>query len=466
MPHLVLEIARRTIERRMLALPVEENPDGTPADILAPPVPRQDTVPTAFGPVRYRFVIRVVALRSTVGTDRCTLALNFDEGSIEALSLDRAAGMLGGSITVPFQFGFTAEAGGPKGQVAELNADFSSTLVTFTFDASSRARIAAELGPMTPGMLEGALSARLTLEFRAMGATSAGMSFDLTPGVPSEELMTVDSLPTVVWVDAETLALSLRYGASPVPPSFQPVPFISGPTTIGLRLSNDGFQRTLRARAVRRIARDMLSDRIRDRFVCDGAVPLPLTHSPWLISVGYRSTEQYRFSVFPSTAQTLASGKLAVSAAVWRPEPPLKGKVETRQFSMGVQREGDDVFILDVPPESGCIVIAITTEVVDGSGYRWKVSHHVDVPNETVQFRDDFSEFTARCEGGRREWQLIETPSLLDRVWNPPDVYVKYVQEAIRTGQPGVTSQLDSIATSRGLDGLRELLAPSLNRSR
>jgi hypothetical protein len=44
-----------------------------------------------------------------------------------------------------------------------------------------------------------------------MGIQPTGLQFPFTPGAPSEDLLTVDELPGVVWVNADTLALSLRY---------------------------------------------------------------------------------------------------------------------------------------------------------------------------------------------------------------------------------------------------------------
>jgi hypothetical protein len=97
---------------------------------------------------------------------------------------------------------------------------------------------------------------------------------DLTPGVPSEQLLTAEALPSVAWVDSESLALSLRYAAEPAPAPFQAMPFLPAgqPAAFGLRLSSDGFQRAVRNPAIRRLARDRVSSRLIDRFVRDAYV--------------------------------------------------------------------------------------------------------------------------------------------------------------------------------------------------
>jgi hypothetical protein len=744
MPHMIIEVARHTLERRMLANPVELNPDGTTADILAPPLSRQATVPSPFGPVRYRMVIRKVALHGTLGSGASRLHLDMDECSVELLSPGKSASMLVAWAIVPFQMHFVAA----PANIASLVTDFSSTNVDFNFDRDSREKLAAELGPHAPALLRTLIAARMSLEFRALGAPDTGMAFNLTQGVPSEDLRTTDSLPGIVWADAHTLAVSVRYGPNPVPPTFLPGPFLAGATTIGMRLSNDGFQRTIRAQAVRGMAREMLSDRLRPGyernaylarggqgemtqadvdagqaaltaflqspegaaqlaaetprpvgngslrrrvpmpnpfssftaripeldlwlgngtvegraraegrfngfaftaimrfrsrprlvpgnpprlemhdltvddpdlrislpawlewtvgilvgrlagplmgviagfllssivaaiaksflpddmmagvgdenrrdipglpegaqftelevvpahmemrgtwdvavmdprpheatvrmvsdvvrhtsghptrgkayFKCLGALgiladsnehegqgfgytmqrwrsdvrlelviselPLPITRSPWMVSVGYRSPAMYRFPVFATVQQQLEPSTLALNGPIWRPEPPMKGTVETRKFDISVERHGDDVFTLQVPAVAACIIISISTQVVDGSGKLWQVWHQVDIQNETLTFGSDYERFHSTCESGRKEWELVKAPSVLDRVWYPPDFHFLVVQRAIGTGQPGVVRDLGALVEARGLDGVRELLAPSLSGKR
>ena len=67
------------------------------------------------------------------------------------------------------------------------------------------------------------------------------------------------------------------------------------------------------------------------------SVPLPLTRSPWTIAIGYRSRETGDHPlVITVPAQTLVSGPLPVTSDVWKPEPPLKGKVVNQTFTIEV----------------------------------------------------------------------------------------------------------------------------------
>lgn len=121
--------------------------------------------------------------------------------------------------------------------------------------------------------------------------------------------------------------------------------------------------------------------------------------------------------------------------------------------------------MLDVPPEAGCIVIGVWTKVIDASGQTWDLYELVDVANETVTFGSDFTEdFVSQCDSQRREWLLVEEPSLLDKLWNPPNVYSEAVQHAIRTEQPAVTTEIGAMMEQHGREAYFALLAPSLVR--
>lgn len=753
MAHLVIEIARQVIERQLLRMPIEFDANGMPADILAPPVPIRRSIFTPLSALRVQFIIRTVELKPVVGSSQSSLALIFDEGSIEALSFGQATvGLLGGNISIPFALMFRAEALDPARQVARLSIDFTGTNVDFNFNDESRARLVNVVGTALADMIKKGIEDSLNAQFQGLGVQPTGQEFLFTPGVPSENMLTVDELPGVVWVEPETLALSLRYAPQTIPPPFQPVPFLppGNASAFGMWLSNDGFQRTIGTAAIRRVARDMLSARLIDNYIqqayakrggtggiteqdrtdgnnllneylettkglndlanetpspighgmlrkrvspvpdpfsdfdaeipelelwlgqdriegravargevngfgfnanirfrarpvlvqepivsiemhdveiddpdlsislpwwlewsvgilagriagpligvvvgfllssilsslgealipsnledkveplepepvpnlppgatltqlsaipdhiamlgswhiylddprpfyprvrivdnveravageprentawfsCLGvlgiaadaspetgnafqytyqswrsrvtvaidsfAVPLPFTPFPWTISIGYRSTEKYQFPIIPSTVQPLVAGPLVVTADVWHPEPPLKGSVMTQQFTINVQRETENQFTLEVPPEAGCILISVETKVIDANGVTWELSHMFDVPNETVTFGDDFHRFIQECESGRRVWQLVKEPSLLERLWNPPNVYARAAQAAIRTEQPAVTLEIGSILEAYGHEeAYNLLLAPSLIRRR
>ncbi|MCI0432683.1 MAG: hypothetical protein L0271_03395 [Gemmatimonadetes bacterium] len=191
------------------------------------------------------------------------------------------------------------------------------------------------------------------------------------------------------------------------------------------------------------------------------AVPLPLTRFPWTIAVGHRSITQSYIEVITTAPQPLVPGEIIFTTNVWRPEPPLGGKLESATFSIGVQRGEEDRFTLDVPPNAACVLIELKTKVVDAAGITWDLSRIIDVPNETVTFGPEFEEFARQCESGRREFQWVEEPSELDKVWNPPDYFATKVRRAIRTEQPALTTAIATLLEDRGTAGLNVILAPS-----
>ncbi len=751
MPHLILEVARHAVEQRLLGMPIEVDPiNGDPVDILDPPAPIRRTTVTSFGTVRIQLIIRTVSLGAVTGSAQSVVKLGFDDGSIEALSLGLAVGLLGGQISIPFGLITRAASVEPDKQIAELCADFNLTNVDFALDDPSYERLANAIGTIAAQWVVSVIGGVLTTQFRQMGVQGTGLRFNYTPGVTSEDLLTVDELPTVVWLNGETLALSLRYAPQGIPPPFQPVPFLpTGQTSaFGIWLSNDGFHRTVRNPAVRRLARDMLSARLNDQFVqnayaarggvggitevdkaegrrlldeylrtpqgladlaaetpsplgqgmlrkrvtnvpdpfsdfdveipvldlwlghdriegravalgevngfgfrasvtfrtrpvlvqqpvaiefqdvviddpdidislpvwlewavgilvgriagpvmgrvvgflladiiaalveaffpsdlqtelpqldprpvrslpegvtlrelttiperlsvmgrwtiylddprlfhpmvrivdrvestpvgeprkgvasftCLGAlgivsnagteqatpfdyqfqqwrsrvtltidsevVPLPLTYFPWKVAVGYRSVRGYHFPILPATWQPLVAGPMTVTADTWHPEPPIRGAIAQAQFVIDVQGTSDTGFTLDIPPEAGCVVIGLQTKVIDASGAECNLSNIVDVPNETVTFGADFQQFVQECESHRKEWSLVEEPTVLDPVWNPPDVYYRGVQRAIRTQQPAVTERIAEMLEIGQKEAFMVLLAPSLMKRR
>ena len=744
MPHLLVEIARGVLERKMLSLPIETDANGAPADILAPPLDIQRSLSTPFGTMRVQLIVRTVTLRPAVGSAQAMIDMTFDESSIEALSLGKSVGLLRGHISASMALVFRP-GNTPDGAIARFGSDLSGSVVTLQFDDASRARLGDGIGAGLVLPVENAIAALLQKQLRSMGFQDAGLTLGLTPGVASEELLTIQALPGVVWVDTQTLALALRYAAEPSPPPFQPVPFLSGaPSAFGLRLSNDGFQRTVRNPAVRGLARDMLSERRIDAFVqdafvarggvgkvtdadrADGAkrfdvylatpqgqaelsgeipspvgggvlrkrmrnvpdpfsdfdvevpeldlwlgegrvegravargsvdgfgftahisfratpvlvegasltielhnleiddpdididlpiwlewaaavlvgviagpviggllgfllsaivselaeafipsnlgskvappkgkpvgklpagvtiekievtpqslalsgrwsvsiddprpfypratlvdtvdrvpvgpasggqasflclsgfghvitapqgtgtvfgyvrqawrssvvvtlkttgIPLPLTRYPWKLAIGYRAPNDHG-PWMPDPPVILVPGALAVTATVWHPEPPFLGHTERRSFTIDVQAVGDDGFSFEIPADAGCVVLELSARVVDALGTVWEDLHYVDVPNDTVAFGADFQAFASDCSKHRRVFHPGTVPSLLDQLWNPPNVLVEQVHEAIRTEQPAVTRAIEQVFTSHGVQGLQLLLAPSL----
>jgi hypothetical protein len=746
MPHLVVEASRGSLEKTIFTLPFDLDGSGKPTDILAPPKAIRRTLYTPQSTIRVQIIIEKLQLQAVPGSSQCSLNLNFDESSVEVLSANQSEGLLGGTISIPFALGFAAASVPGGSQIAQLVADFSNTQVGFSFDDSSKARLVAKVGSAMESVAETAIIEALTALFSSFGVQPFGLNFNLNPGMASENLLTVDALPTVVWLDAETVALSLEYAPEPTP--FQPVLFLPGgdPAAFGLRMSNDGFQRTVRNPAVRKLAHDMLSDRLLDGFVqqvytgrggtggatdqdraegqqrldnylktpqgladianetpaptgngklrkhiahvpdpfsdfdveipnldlwlgvdriegsgratgvingfgftadvrfrarpvlittpqlaiemqdlqiddpqisidlppllnaslgilvaviagpvfgaivafllssiistlveaiipsnlgskvplpgpqpvtslprgvdlisltvvpdylqilgewyvfirdprpfwptisivdtvsvkqvahptpgtawfgCLGAlgvimdsvpgsgspfeymhrswqslvtaslqtndVPLPLTRFPCTIAIGYHSPEEYHSPVISVPAQPLVPGSLTVTSDVWRPEPPLRGQVVSETFTIDVAQIAEDSFTLSIPL-LGCILIGLETKSIDAEGTAWDTSVQIDVVNETVLFGLDFDDFTKKCASHHRDYARYKTPSIFDKVWVPPDVYKHFVQEAIRTEQPGVTFAINSLIEAGGQKALQLMLAPSQSR--
>lgn len=749
MPHLIMEIARGALERRLKATPIETDASGNPVDILNPPFPIRRSFTTPLSEIRIQLIVRSVTLGGVPGSAQTSLSLTFDEGSIEVFSSGVAEGMIAGGMTVPFALGFVAAPRpvptDPNAQAATLMADFSATNVIFTPDGNSMGRLSARLGPTGAAGVVAAISGALTAIFRSLGAQPTGVRMRLTPNVPSEEMLTVFDVPWVVWVNADTLAVALRYAAEPFPPPFMPTPFLPpGPSAFGIRLSNDGFQRTVRNPALRRLAREMLAERMLDGFIrdafaqrggtgpitdadkengrklfddflktpqgikdlanetpapagtgklrkrvkkvpdpfsdfdieipelnlwlgndriegfsraegkvngfgmkvsarfrarpvlvsqpepsielhdieidepeieidlpfwlefglgtlvtmfagpvygvivafifssvlaslaemlvpsdlgskvpppdaeslgtlppgvtltelhtvpeflsmngrwsvtitdpepfnpfirvidevertrvgptrqgvawltCWGAlgivgtsderfgtrfeykrslwrtkmtlrleatgVPHPLQHFAWTIAVGHGSPKRFQNPGISTPAQVVAPGNLTFNTPAWRPEPPLNGQVENVTFTMGVQRPNDETCVLDIPADARCILVVLKIKVVDAAGAEHNLTPLYRIVNESVAFGDDYDRFSDRCKQGRKEYVAVEEPSLLDTLWNPPEVFARQVQRAIRHENPGVTTDLAGVIEEHGVKAFDILLAPS-----
>jgi hypothetical protein len=59
------------------------------------------------------------------------------------------------------------------------------------------------------------------------------------------------------------------------------------------------------------------------------------------------------------------------------------------------------------------------------SSWRTKLSH----------FGADFDDFSKQCGGRRRNYFVYKAPSILDPIWNPANVYQRFVEGGIRTQQ-------------------------------
>ena len=77
MPHLVTQIARHAIERRIHTMPMPT--DATGGHPRAS-VPLRRTLPTPLRIVRVQLIVRTVVLQPVVASNRAALALTFDRG--------------------------------------------------------------------------------------------------------------------------------------------------------------------------------------------------------------------------------------------------------------------------------------------------------------------------------------------------------------------------------------------------
>jgi hypothetical protein len=73
--------------------------------------------------------------------------------------------------------------------------------------------------------------------------------------------------------------------------------------------------------------------------------------------------------------------------------------------------------------------------VIDASGIPWDVATQIVVANEAVTFGADFDDFSKQCGGRRRNYFVYKAPSILDPIWNPANVYQRFVEGGIRTQQ-------------------------------
>jgi len=129
MPHLVIEVSRGSLERKLLTLPFDLDGSGKPADILAPPKAILRTLYTPTSTIRIQIIVETLQLQAIPGSPQCTLNLNFDKSSVEVLSANQSEGLLGGSISIPFALGFAAASLPGGGQIAQLVADRSANIL-------------------------------------------------------------------------------------------------------------------------------------------------------------------------------------------------------------------------------------------------------------------------------------------------------------------------------------------------
>ena len=181
----------------------------------------------------------------------------------------------------------------------------------------------------------------------------------------------------------------------------------------------------------------------------------------WTIAVGHGSAMKFQNPGTSTPPQVAAPGNVTFTSDVWRPEPPLNGHIENATFSIGVQRSDQESCVFDIPADARCIYLLVKIKVVDATGYEHNLQPLYRITNETVSFGEDYDQFADHCERGRKEYVAVEEPSLLDKLWNPPDIFARQIQRAIREERPGVTTDLASVLEDHGARALQIVLAPS-----
>lgn len=261
--HVVLQVSRKVLDRLMRATPLEVDPSGQPLEILDPPFTLRRSLPTPLGPADAHLIVRSSTLNLHAGTDRATLGLHFDSSSVELLGLGKSVSMFVGRIDVTVGVSFRQRTLDPpeSALLAELGVDFASAKVKPVPDADSASRLERLVGAASAQALLDLLGTALAGVFHERGFAPTGLTYRLTPGANSEDMRTLSAMPESVFLDAETLSVTGRFApqqdALPVTPLLDQAAF----NPVAYQLSAEGFRRTVRNRAVRRLARDSVSER-------------------------------------------------------------------------------------------------------------------------------------------------------------------------------------------------------------
>lgn len=268
MPDLTVEVTRTVIQNLIYAMPLEKDASGNVLDIFDPPFSIQRTTLGPLSSVSFELIVETLTVQAVVGSPQATVSMHFDNSSIEILATGDTVGLLSGDISLTATLAFQPDPSLPK---VVFGIDFTNAAPTLTLDPASRAKLVSAVGSLADAIID-VVTAAATAALSDAGFVSSGFELGMTPGVASEDMLTVTAIPVVVWVDAETLAITAEY--DPAPTGFSPVASFleKDPIAIGLELSPDGFQRVVRNPAVRALAQDSLSDRLVPQFAQDAYV--------------------------------------------------------------------------------------------------------------------------------------------------------------------------------------------------
>ena len=276
---LIIEIARMAIEREVLNTPLETGPNGEAVDTLVPPFHVSRSLPLAGPTAVVNMKVTEFTLRARVRTASFDIHIAFEEMSISqpGLSITMLAGT--SDVTAPLLFTPPAvPAGAPPGAipVSQLVLDFGQSVASLQLDAASNARIDAQAGAVAGAMIRGALPTLMTGFLNSQGQRPLGFSFRVDSARNSTDVMTLTSVPSVLWIDGETLGFFgyHRAGAGTGNPGWKTgsdlprAPYPGFPWfPVAFVLSPWSFQQLIACPAARGAARDHVAGKLRDQYV-------------------------------------------------------------------------------------------------------------------------------------------------------------------------------------------------------
>ncbi|MCG3797003.1 hypothetical protein LT343_27280 [Bacillus toyonensis] len=270
---LVIELARSAIEREILNTPLETGPQGEVIDTLVPPFTLKRSLPLPGMTGLVQFIVKKIHINALPRTSLISIRMIFEQSSIQVPGVSVA--MLSGQFELTVPMHFTIPSNFPGNSNFALN--FSSATTSLQLDNESKQRLSNQFGFGLTQATITALNAALGQIFYQQGLKTLDFSFTIDPSRDSNTMMTLTSVPNVLWIDSETLAFFCyhRHGANtgdilrkhdsdlPHPP-FNGLPSWNPVVTL---LSPDSFQRMMVCPSVTYAVRDHIVGPVRNRFI-------------------------------------------------------------------------------------------------------------------------------------------------------------------------------------------------------
>lgn len=283
----IFELSRAAFEREFLSSPLVRGPQGEVLDTLAPPFTLKRSFPAVGSTVNAQFIVDDVQLLAVPRSADINVRFGFARSSIEEPSLG-ALSMLAGEFSVSATLRFTPSihVNQGTGEVARrrsfLEVDFTQSTIALAFDTQSQQQLAQRLGPTQSKVLVDMIVSSLTDEFRDRGSQRSAFFFQIQlmgdPGLfniwffPDQaHPLTLSSLPTVFWIDAETLGFfgfHRKFGSGGDPArktdsDLDP----QSPFAAAVLFSPNSFQARLACPAILRMAADQVAEPLREQFI-------------------------------------------------------------------------------------------------------------------------------------------------------------------------------------------------------